>query len=44
LHIFKAYSDTIARITGGMTTAFYKNIPQTIIETVSSKLPDGFES
>ncbi|MDR0814326.1 MAG: ADP-ribosylglycohydrolase family protein [Bacteroidales bacterium] len=43
-------SDTIACITGGMATAFYKDIPQTIIETVSSKLPrefvevlDGFE-
>ncbi|GHT23901.1 hypothetical protein FACS189430_07930 [Bacteroidia bacterium] len=35
-------SDTIACITGGIAAAFYKDIPQTIIETVSSKLPKEF--
>lgn len=35
-------SDTIACITGGIASAFYKNIPQTIIDFVNAKLPQEF--
>jgi ADP-ribosylglycohydrolase len=35
-------SDTIACITGGIAAACYRKIPQTIIETVSAKLPEEF--
>jgi ADP-ribosylglycohydrolase len=35
-------SDTIACITGGIAAAFYKEISENILETVSGLLPDGF--
>ncbi len=35
-------SDTIACITGGISSAFYKEIPNEILEFVSSKLPNEF--
>jgi ADP-ribosylglycohydrolase len=35
-------SDTIACITGGIATAFYKEIPAEILDFASSKLPDEF--
>jgi ADP-ribosylglycohydrolase len=35
-------SDTIACITGGIASAFYKEIPNEILEFVSSKLPNEF--
>jgi len=35
-------SDTIACITGGIASAFYKGVPQDIRDTVSQKLPDEF--
>ena len=35
-------SDTIACITGGIAVAFYKNIPENIIEFAANKLPDEF--
>ena len=35
-------SDTIACITGGIASAFYKEIPNEILEVVGSKLPDEF--
>lgn len=35
-------SDTIASITGGIAAAFYKDIPQDIIDFVTNKLPKEF--
>lgn len=35
-------SDTIACITGGIAAAYFKNIPQEMIDFVESKLPDEF--
>jgi ADP-ribosylglycohydrolase len=35
-------SDTIACITGGIASAFYKNIPNEILEFVNSKLPNEY--
>lgn len=35
-------SDTIACITGGIAAAFYKSIPQQIVEFVNDKLPKEF--
>jgi ADP-ribosyl-[dinitrogen reductase] hydrolase len=35
-------SDTIACITGGIASAFYKNIPTEIIEFVNEILPNEF--
>ena len=35
-------SDTIACITGGIASAFYKDIPQAIIDFVNAKLPQEF--
>ncbi len=35
-------SDTIACITGGMAAAYYKKIPQNIIEFVESRLPNEY--
>jgi ADP-ribosylglycohydrolase len=37
-------SDTIACITGGIASAYYKEIPQKIIDFVKSKLPDEYIS
>lgn len=37
-------SDTLACITGGVAQAFYKTIPNRIVDGVKERLPDGFLS
>ena len=34
-------SDTIACITGGIAEAFYKNVPENIVQNVLERLPDN---
>ena len=36
-------SDTLACITGGIAEAFYKEMPQPIVEEVWQRLPDDFK-
>lgn len=37
-------ADTLAAITGGIAAAFYKHIPDSILEFVTAKLPDDLKS
>ncbi len=37
-------SDTIACITGGIAAAYYKTVPQEIVDFAYSKLPNGFKT